>query len=277
MKKAALKKSGLLPESVECGRDVFNTGCALLSNEDLEKTMNLLAAQTAADFEMCDIFSAMESLGIDDDEGVFNRIVKCFPPGLPMQYAVGCPDGCDIKTLATVTMPYDSADTAPTVSTTPAEDVAHKALRTIIDSVELMAQHIPERGGRGTALVGTCAASASSYPRPTSPRQPARSRIRKTNGGVGSTHPTLLNWHGSPSATWRVPAKPPWLRRRVKRQTQKAARRLLQLEAASRRLLSERPRGIRVLALRDVGLHTWHLTMNGVKLAAASTAALQVV
>ncbi|ETV69196.1 hypothetical protein H257_15025 [Aphanomyces astaci] len=70
MKKAALKKSGLLPESVECGRDVFNTGCALLSNEDLEKTMNLLAAQTAADLEMCDIFSAMESLGIDDDEGV---------------------------------------------------------------------------------------------------------------------------------------------------------------------------------------------------------------
>ncbi|RHY76455.1 hypothetical protein DYB30_006091 [Aphanomyces astaci] len=46
---------------------------------------------------------------------------------------VGGPDRSAIKTLATVTMPYDSADTAPTVSTTPAEDVAHKALRTIID------------------------------------------------------------------------------------------------------------------------------------------------
>ncbi|RHY65095.1 hypothetical protein DYB26_011288 [Aphanomyces astaci] len=56
--------------------------------------------------------------------------------------------------------------------------------------------------------------------------------------------------------------------RRRKLRATTAARHLLEFEAASRRLLSERPRDIRVLAFRDVGLPTWHLTMNGVKLTA---------
>jgi hypothetical protein len=67
---------------------------------------------------------------------------------------------------------------------------------------------------------------------------------------------------------WRVPLKPPWLRRRDHRQARKDARRLLQLEAASRRLFREQPHGIRVLALRDVGLPTWHVDVGGTSIAA---------
>ncbi|RHY91832.1 hypothetical protein DYB35_013095 [Aphanomyces astaci] len=68
MKKEALKKSGRLPETIHCGRDVFDTGCALLNEQDLEKVMQDLAVQTAVDLEMSDTFSAMESIGINDQE-----------------------------------------------------------------------------------------------------------------------------------------------------------------------------------------------------------------
>ncbi|ETV93827.1 hypothetical protein H310_12389 [Aphanomyces invadans] len=68
MGKAALKRSGLLPETVACGREVFDAGCSLMSQHDLEKVMHDLAVETAAELEMIDIFSAIESLGINDED-----------------------------------------------------------------------------------------------------------------------------------------------------------------------------------------------------------------
>ncbi|RHY26140.1 hypothetical protein DYB32_007848, partial [Aphanomyces invadans] len=66
--KTALKRSGLPPETVACDREVFDAGCALMSQHDLQKVMHDLAVETVAELEMIDIFSAMESLGINDED-----------------------------------------------------------------------------------------------------------------------------------------------------------------------------------------------------------------
>ncbi|KAF0705414.1 hypothetical protein AaE_014522 [Aphanomyces astaci] len=68
MKKAALKKCGRLPESVSCGKDVCDDGCTLLGQVDLSTVMLELSLQTARDLEMSDIFTALETLDIDDQD-----------------------------------------------------------------------------------------------------------------------------------------------------------------------------------------------------------------
>ncbi|RHY16112.1 hypothetical protein DYB25_000437 [Aphanomyces astaci] len=68
MKKAALKKCGRLPESVSCGKDVYDDGCTLLGQVDLSTVMLELSLQTARDLEMSDIFTALETLDIDDQD-----------------------------------------------------------------------------------------------------------------------------------------------------------------------------------------------------------------
>ncbi|ETV90583.1 hypothetical protein H310_14675 [Aphanomyces invadans] len=62
MGKAALKRSGLLPETVASGCEVFDAGCALMSQHALEKVMHDLAVETAAELEMIDIISAFRSM-----------------------------------------------------------------------------------------------------------------------------------------------------------------------------------------------------------------------
>ena len=67
IKKNKLRKNGLLPESITCGRQLFEDGCARLSHEDMENVMDELAVQVADDLQMSDIFTALEALGIDDE------------------------------------------------------------------------------------------------------------------------------------------------------------------------------------------------------------------
>ncbi|ETV85691.1 hypothetical protein H257_02296 [Aphanomyces astaci] len=72
MKKAAFKKCGRLPESVQCSHDVVDAGCTLLAQHDLDSVMRELSLQTANDLEMSEIFTALESLEIscEDEKGV---------------------------------------------------------------------------------------------------------------------------------------------------------------------------------------------------------------
>ncbi|RHY91803.1 hypothetical protein DYB35_011394, partial [Aphanomyces astaci] len=111
-------------------------------------------------------------------------------------------------------------------------------------------------------------AEACNMRQPTNVSQAARVLQQKLEAESGRPTPTLLNWYGSERATWRIPLKPPWLRRKEHRWANKAAKQLLQLEAASRRLYTEHPHGIRVLALRDIGLPTWTVDIGGVSVAA---------
>ncbi|RHY21409.1 hypothetical protein DYB36_011410 [Aphanomyces astaci] len=68
MKKAALKKCGRLPESASCGKEIYDDGCTLLGQHDLSSVMFELSLQTARDLEMSDIFTALETLDIDDQD-----------------------------------------------------------------------------------------------------------------------------------------------------------------------------------------------------------------
>ncbi|RHY12444.1 hypothetical protein DYB36_009515 [Aphanomyces astaci] len=111
-------------------------------------------------------------------------------------------------------------------------------------------------------------AEACNMRQPTNVSQAARVLQQKLEAESGRPTPTLLNWYGSERATWPIPLKPPWLRRKEHRWANKAAKQLLQLEAASRRLYTEHPHGIRVLALRDIGLPTWTVDIGGVSVAA---------
>ncbi|RHY25891.1 hypothetical protein DYB32_008024 [Aphanomyces invadans] len=67
MKKVALKKCGRVPEPISCGQDVFDTGCALLAQQDLVAVMRDLAIQTQADLEMSDILTALETVDLDEE------------------------------------------------------------------------------------------------------------------------------------------------------------------------------------------------------------------
>ncbi|ETV90709.1 hypothetical protein H310_14549 [Aphanomyces invadans] len=67
MKKVALKKCGRVPESISCGQDVFDTGCALLAQQDLVAVMRDLAIQTRADLKMNDILTALETVDLDEE------------------------------------------------------------------------------------------------------------------------------------------------------------------------------------------------------------------
>ncbi|RQM22573.1 hypothetical protein B5M09_007404 [Aphanomyces astaci] len=68
MKKAALKKRGRLPEYVSCGKEIYDDGCTMLGQHDLSSVMLELSLQTARDLEMSDIFTALETLDIDDQD-----------------------------------------------------------------------------------------------------------------------------------------------------------------------------------------------------------------
>ncbi|ETW03479.1 hypothetical protein H310_04930 [Aphanomyces invadans] len=59
--------SGRVPESISCGQGVFDTGCVLLSQQDLVAVMRDLAIQTRADLEMSDILTALETVDLDKE------------------------------------------------------------------------------------------------------------------------------------------------------------------------------------------------------------------
>ncbi|ETV73005.1 hypothetical protein H257_12050 [Aphanomyces astaci] len=62
------EKCGRLPESVFCGKEIYDDGCTLLGQHDLSSVMLELSLQTARDLEMSDIFTALETLDMDDQD-----------------------------------------------------------------------------------------------------------------------------------------------------------------------------------------------------------------
>ncbi|KAF0721251.1 hypothetical protein AaE_010117 [Aphanomyces astaci] len=74
MGKKKLAKQGLLPESVECPRDVFNFGHAAIGATDFDAHVDLLAEEVASNMKLARLSSNLEHLCLAsydaDEEGV---------------------------------------------------------------------------------------------------------------------------------------------------------------------------------------------------------------
>ena len=78
IKKNKLRKNGLLPESITCGRQLFEDGCARLSHEDMENVMDELAVQVADDLQMSDFSPHSRRLGLMTRMNVQCRMSEIF-------------------------------------------------------------------------------------------------------------------------------------------------------------------------------------------------------
>ncbi|KAF0717211.1 Aste57867_2438 [Aphanomyces stellatus] len=76
MKKAPMMKQGRLPDAIECPRDVFDHGLALMGNESFDARVALLSAEVAMNMELAKVSSALEHLCVDhaDDDAIDDEV-----------------------------------------------------------------------------------------------------------------------------------------------------------------------------------------------------------